>query len=98
MKAPQYDGETIARQRIAEEARRRTGSLDLGGLGLQNLPPELFALTHLRALNLGCRTTRTHRSIRIVTGSGVGARNRFGNGLDQLGTLIGLLRLSIARR
>jgi len=44
---------TIARERIAEEARTRTGFLDLGRLGLDELPAELLALTHLRRLNLG---------------------------------------------
>ena len=48
-----FDGESIARQRIAEEAEQRTGFLDLGGLGLTTLPAELFGLTHLRVLNLG---------------------------------------------
>src|SRR5882757_4326821 len=43
----------IARTRIAEEAERRTGTLDLGGLGLRRLPDALFELTHLRRLNLG---------------------------------------------
>src|SRR5204862_7328431 len=49
------DGLTIARERIAEEARVRTGFLDLGVLGLDELPAELFVLTHLRRLNLGDR-------------------------------------------
>ncbi len=48
-----FDGDSIARQRIAEEAERRTGFLDLGGLGLTALPAELFGLKHLRVLNLG---------------------------------------------
>jgi internalin A len=43
----------IARERIAEETRARTGSLDLGMLGLDELPADLFVLTHLRRLNLG---------------------------------------------
>jgi Leucine-rich repeat (LRR) protein len=47
------DGEAIARERIAREATERTGSLDLGELGLTILPEELFALKHLRRLNLG---------------------------------------------
>lgn len=47
------DGLAIARQRIAEEAEARTGSLDLGMLGLSELPEEMFALKHLRRLNLG---------------------------------------------
>lgn len=50
------DGLTIARQRIAQEAQDRTGSLDLGCLGLTKFPEELFQLTHLRRLNLGERT------------------------------------------
>jgi internalin A len=51
--ADETDGLAIARQRIAQEAKDRTGSLDLGRLGLTNLPDELFRLTHLRRLNLG---------------------------------------------
>src|SRR5271156_4588151 len=47
------DGLTIARERIVEETRARTGSLDLGMLGLDELPADLFVLTHLRRLNLG---------------------------------------------
>jgi internalin A len=47
------NGLGIARERIAEEARARTGYLDLGMLGLDELPADLFALTHLRTLNLG---------------------------------------------
>ena len=48
-----FDGQSIAEQRIAEEAVRRTGFLDLGSLGLTVLPGSLFALGHLRRLNLG---------------------------------------------
>lgn len=43
----------IARARIAAEAADRTGQLDLRGLGLPELPEELFGLLHLRALLLG---------------------------------------------
>jgi len=53
-----FDGGSIARQRIAEEAERRTGFLDLGGLGLAALPRALFRLRHLRSLNLGSGITR----------------------------------------
>ncbi len=49
----QTDGPAIARQRIAEEAEAQTGFLDLGMLGLTELPEELFRLKHLRRLNLG---------------------------------------------
>jgi Leucine-rich repeat (LRR) protein len=47
------DGLTIARERIAREAEEKTGFLDLGRLGLSELPGELFQLKHLRRLNLG---------------------------------------------
>jgi internalin A len=47
------EGLKIARERIAREADRRTGFLDLGWLGLTELPDELFALAHLHTLNLG---------------------------------------------
>src|SRR5580658_4504747 len=47
------DGPAIARRLIAEEAAAQTGFLDLGRLGLTELPEELFALKHLRRLNLG---------------------------------------------
>ena len=47
------DGERIARESIAREAEERTGYLDLGWLGLKELPETLFALKHLKRLNLG---------------------------------------------
>jgi internalin A len=47
------DGLTIARERIAREAAEKSGFLDLGRLGLGELPAELFQLKHLRRLNLG---------------------------------------------
>jgi internalin A len=49
------DGLSIARKRIAREAKEKTGFLDLGGLALGMLPIELFALKHLERLNLGSR-------------------------------------------
>lgn len=51
--ADRFDGMAEARRRIAEEAVRRTGRLDLRNLGLERLPADLFALTHLRSLDLG---------------------------------------------
>jgi hypothetical protein len=47
------DGEAIARERIAQEADERTGDLDLGTLGLTELPDALFDLKHIKRLNLG---------------------------------------------
>ena len=49
----EHDGMETARRRIAEEAQARTGTLDLGFLGLPEIPEELFALSHLRRLYLG---------------------------------------------
>ena len=42
-----------ARRLIAEERERKTGFLDIGNLGLTELPDELFELTHLRSLVVG---------------------------------------------
>ncbi len=53
MGGSEQDGLAIARQRIAREQEEQTGYLDLGMLGLTELPEELFELQHLRALNLG---------------------------------------------
>ena len=47
------EGLAIARQLIAQEAQLQTGFLDLGKLGLTDLPDEVHQLTHLRGLNLG---------------------------------------------
>jgi internalin A len=47
------DGLSIARERIAREADEKTGFLDLGRLGLSELPRELFDLQGLLRLNLG---------------------------------------------
>jgi internalin A len=50
-----FDGQRIARQRIHDEAERRTGFLDLHQLGLTELPP----LAHLPALqSLDCSGTQ----------------------------------------
>jgi internalin A len=43
----------IARKRIAEEAKNKTGSLDLANLKLKELPSDLAGLHHLRRLNIG---------------------------------------------
>jgi internalin A len=50
--AAEFDGWAIARQRIEKEARERTGKLDLRGLGLEEIPPEVTGLAHLRELVL----------------------------------------------
>src|SRR3954447_2864712 len=87
------DGLVIARERIAEEARDRTGFLDLGRLGLTALPEELFALTHLRRLNLGAYF-RDYAGEWIKTHSDI-APNSVGSNLARLGTLPDLVELSL---
>jgi len=52
--AQPIDGMAEALRRIAAEAEALTGALDLSDLGLDTLPEALFALTHLRQLDLGC--------------------------------------------
>jgi internalin A len=47
------EGLAIARARIAAEQENRTGFLDLGLLGLEELPEKLFTLERLWGLNLG---------------------------------------------
>ena len=47
------EGLAIALVRIADEKNNRTGFLDLGRLGLTDVPEELFELEHLRGLNWG---------------------------------------------
>ena len=42
-----------ARRLIAENQRTQDPFLDLGNLGLTELPEELWELTHLKRLNLG---------------------------------------------
>lgn len=46
-------GLRFAQERIAREAVEKTGTLDLGRLGLTELPPEVQTLEHLQVLNLG---------------------------------------------
>ncbi len=78
-----------ARTRIAEEAVRRTGDLDLGGLDLTQLPPELFELRHLRRLNLGTDIgPEREKEAFWQVGGVIGRTNKIDNG--QLGA-IGLL-------
>ncbi|CAO3448373.1 hypothetical protein [Azospirillum largimobile] len=55
----------IALERIAEEAEQRTGRLSLRNLGLEWLPKELFALTHLRELDLGADSWRSSNGNKI---------------------------------
>ncbi len=60
------DGITIALERIAKERDERTGFLDLGCLGLTDLPAELDALDHLQSLNLGHSYMDLHGNERYI--------------------------------
>src|SRR3954447_12588927 len=86
------EGLAIARKRIAEEAHARTGTLDLGRLGLAALPEELFALTHLHRLNLGAGF-HDDAGEEIEASSDI-APNSVGSDLAQLAMLSDLLELS----
>jgi hypothetical protein len=48
-----FDGESIAGQRIVEEAERRTRFLDLGGLDLSMSVPRPFLYRNVLMLNRG---------------------------------------------
>ena len=73
----------IARALIAKEAEARTGFLSLNGLGLPYLPEELFALTHLRELDLGNMSFLEK-----------GRNNRIGDGHERLGVFTKLNSLN----
>jgi internalin A len=96
--ADTFDGLAIARQRIAEEAEARTGFLDLSGLGLTVLPPELFRLRHLRTLNLGAGILReegTYQEAYELWDSEA-QRNEFAAELGSLLQLPELVALSVS--
>jgi internalin A len=77
---------SIAQARIAEEAVRRSGALDLRDLGLETLPEALFSLRHLRRLDLGASEPSRRRTAR---------RNRIDARGDQFGALTKLELLSL---
>src|SRR5215472_15338521 len=87
-------GLTIARERIAEEAHTRTGSLDLGMLGLDELPAELFGLTYLRRLNLG-GSYLDEEGRQVDAASEIGP-NRLHSQLHRLAVLPDLCALSLS--
>jgi internalin A len=86
------DGLAIARERIAKEAEERSGFLDLGMLGLAELPEELFRLTHLRRLNLGAGYLDEQREWQDSI-TDIDERNSFAGGLRRLGELAELRSL-----
>lgn len=98
-----------ALRRIAAEAEARTGKLDLNNLGLDTLPEALFALTHLRELDLGSAKpwAADRKANRIAAQAGALARlaaletlSVAGSHLDNLaavGSLARLARLDCSR-
>jgi internalin A len=83
--ASALNGLSIALERIAHEAEKRTGFLDLGRLGLSALPEQLFALKHLRRLNLGREYRDEHKQWHQSISSF--EHNSVANGLDSLADL-----------
>jgi Leucine-rich repeat (LRR) protein len=93
LKAKRPSGAAIALERIRAEATRQTGRLDLGRLGLSDLPKELFSLTHLRILNLGS-------GIELPSGKWKNSQsedrhNKFGSSISRLSNLKSLEVLSL---
>jgi len=88
------DGLALARQRVAEEARHASGILDLGRLGLHDLPEELFALSQLRVLCLGDGYRRADGA--WIEARSDGPPNRLDHKLPKLAALPALRELSLA--
>lgn len=78
----------IARERIAKEAEEKTGFLDLGRLGLTELPDEIGELKHLLCLSLGEHFVWKGEG---YYASSFGERNRLAS--DQIGKLQRLQQL-----
>jgi internalin A len=93
-----FDGLSVARRRIAEEAERRTGFLDLSQLGLTELPDELFRLPHLRRLHLGYRLRQVDADwVLDYADNQERLHNQLGCHLDRLSVLSNLEALSLSR-
>jgi len=88
------EGLAIARARIAAEKENRTGFLDLGRLGLTEVPGELFELEHLRSLNWG-KWWVDEQGNRIEAVSNLGP-NRHANLLSVLYRFPALTLLSVS--
>jgi internalin A len=80
------DPMAIAAVRIADEDRDRTGSLDLSGLGLRELPEALFSLKHLHELSLGKALANPNTPLNLINDQ-----------RDRLTALKNLEVLSVAR-
>jgi internalin A len=89
------EGWNIALERIAAEKGARTGYLDLGELGLTELPQTLFELQHLESLNLG-RGWRNTPSGEWQLATGYLEPNTLGPELADLHRLPRLIHLSLS--
>jgi internalin A len=85
----------VARARISRESDALTGHLDLGQLGLTELPAELFGLKHLRRLNLGSGMFGEHEQGEWVEACSQIAPNQLDATLADLSRLPGLSALSV---
>jgi internalin A len=84
----------IARARISRESDALTGYLDLGQLGLTELPAQLFDLKHLRRLNLGSGMFGEHEGGYVYAASQI-APNQLDATIADLSCIPGLSALSV---
>jgi internalin A len=89
------EGLRIALERIQIEAEKKTGILNLGGLGLVEPPEELFQLTHLHGLSLGNSDFDHKEEIRYRSKDSVGA-NHFSDLWNRLRELPLLSKLHLS--
>lgn len=90
------EGMQIARRLIAEEAEKQTGSLDLGNLGLTEVPVELFALTHLHGLNLGTGYVDERGEYRESSNGDAAGKNKLRRLPSAIADLVHLTTLSLS--
>jgi internalin A len=90
------NGMETARRLIAEEQEKKAGFLDLGNLQLTEVPAEVFALTHLRVLNLGSGYRNEHGEYRQSANGGDATRNTLNRLPDRLCALGNLTALYLA--
>jgi len=89
------DGRQKALELIAEERAKQTGFLDLGNLGLTEVPPELFELTHLRSLNLGSRYCDERGEYRESANADYQGCNALPSVSERISDLVNLVALSL---
>ncbi|WP_165253289.1 leucine-rich repeat domain-containing protein [Paludisphaera soli] len=86
------EGLALALERIEREKSERTGRLDLGRLGLTELPDALFELLHLEELHLGRTWAIDGHAAEATTDI---EPNRIEHGLGRLVRLTSLRKISV---